>query len=302
MIANQRVRQIRDGLQQTIRTFHGRVVLLGLLVGLGYLPAWLGYLVPRAIQGKTGWFLLTAMLYLAGSELWSNRRSLQQLVASPSDRLLGHILILAGVVLFPFCRFALWSQAIVWLIVLVGIACGSWGVGFFARFRLPTLLIGLSVYPRPGIVSRMLWELIFPPNFLENSMAGITAQSLNAIGWQATADERLIMFPEGAVEVGWGCNGLDMAITMGLAGLFMGLLYRQTKVQVMVLVAVAVGLAFLANIPRLMLVAVAYVYWGKQWFNFWHGFWGGQIFVGILFTIYYYAVMYIIRRRSAQAL
>ena len=99
---------------------------------------------------------------------------------------------------------------------------------------------------------------------------------------------RFIFFPEGSVEVGWGCNGLDMAITLALAGLFMGLIYRQKRSDMVWMIALAVLVSLLANIPRLILVTIAYGSWGAQWFHFWHGFWGGQIFSGMLFTIYYY--------------
>lgn len=285
-------------LSQQIASTHGRILLCGLLVGLAYFPVWFGYLFQRALRGGSSWFLIATMLAWAFAEIWRNRRSFDQLNASDEDRLLGYALTLSGVVLFPFCRTALWSQALVWLIVMFGIACSSWGLSFFTRFKFPTVLIALTVYPRLGLVSRTVWEFFFPPNFLESLMAGMCAQAMRVIGWVAEANGRFVVFPEGAVEVGWGCNGLDMAIMMAIAGLFMGLLYKQTKVRIINLVLAAIVLALLANIPRLMLVSVAYVYWGEQWFNFWHGFWGGQIFASVLFTLYYYTVMGMMRRRT----
>lgn len=258
--------------------------------------------MQRALKGGASWFLIAGMLSLALAEIWAKRQHLHKLTASDEDRLLGHILILSGVILFPFCRFALWSQALTWLIVLIGIACSSWGIGFFHRFKLPSIFISLTVYPRLGLISRTAWEFITPPNFLENTMAWMSVSVMRLVGWVAEADGRFIVFPEGMVEVGWGCNGLDMAIMMAIAGLFMGLIYKQTKTQIVNLVAIAIALALIANIPRLILVTVAHVYWGQEWFKFWHGFWGGQIFVSILFTIYYYAVMELIKRRRTKSM
>jgi exosortase/archaeosortase family protein len=238
------------------------------------------------------------MLCLALSDLWEKRHEIGELAASEADRLLGHLLIISGIFVFPFCRFALWSQAIVWLMVMIGIAISSWGVTFFQQFKLATFFMGLTVYPKLGIISRTVWEFFVPLNYLENLMAWICASLLQIIGWSATPRGRMIVMPEGAVEVGWGCNGLDMAITMAIAVLFMGLFFKLNKTQIFGLMAVTSVLALIANIPRLILVTIAYVYWGEQWFQFWHGFWGGQIFSSILFTIVYYAVMAVTSQRS----
>ena len=288
-------------LQQALKTNHGRFSLVGLSIGLFYLPAWLGYLVPQALKGKIGWFLILSMLFLAGWELWSKRQTLEQLEASEEDRLLGYLLIASGVILFPFCRFAIWPQSLLWLLILVGIIFSNWGVIFFYRFMIPTFFVGLTVYPRIGLISRFVWELLTPPQFLEKTMAWISTLAMRSIGFPAANEGVFITFPEGAVEVGWGCNGLDMAITVAAAGLFMGLMYKQKRSQMTWLILASAVISLIANVPRLMLVTIAHVYWGPWWFHFWHGFWGGQIFSGILFTIYYYVAEALMSKQSAQA-
>ena len=165
---------------------------------------------------------------------------------------------------------------------------------------MPTFFIGLTVYPRIGLISRFVWELFTPYQGLEKAMAWGATLAMRGIGFPAVREGIHITFPEGAVEVGWGCNGLDMAITLAAAGLFMGILYKQPRNQMIVLISVAVLVAFLANIPRLMLVTIASVYWGPEWFDFWHGFWGGQIFSGVLFTLYYYVVEGLSKNQSAK--
>lgn len=294
------VQSILQWVRHTTKTAHGWIVLCGLLVGLCYFPFWVSVLAQRALKGAVSWFLIVAMLTLAFAELWNARKRLEKFVASEEDRFLGHILILCGVALFPFCLFAVWSQAIVWLIVLIGIACSTWGLGFFRAFMLPTLFISLSVYPRLGNISRIVWDSFVPANALEKFMAWSGSVALNGIGRAATPDGVFIVLPEGAVEVGWGCNGLDMAITMSIAGLFMGLIYKQSRKKIFWMMLAAALIAMAANIPRIMLVTIAHVYWGKEWFQFWHGFWGGQIFVSVLFTIYYYVVMALIKKRHMK--
>lgn len=287
---------LRDWLRQILGTAHGKVVSLGLIVGLLYLPYWVGYLLPRALSGKIGWFLIFSLLGMAGLELWSKRKVLNALQASEEDRWLGYTLIVASVIAFPFCRFALWSQALIWLLTLIGITICLWGLRFFIVFPLPTFFVGLTVYPRVGLISRGLWDFFTPYLFLERSMAWAGSVAMRAVGFSAESAEQFIYFPEGAVEVGWGCNGLDMSITVAISALLMGLLYKQKRSQMVVLISCAVVVSLLANIPRLMLVSVAYVYWGQAWFKFWHGFWGGQIFSAILFTGYYYVAMAFINR------
>lgn len=287
--------------QSLAQQAHGRFILLGLTVGLVYLPVWLGYLAPRALQGKVGWFLILCMLGLAAAELWNRRSVLAQLSASEEDRLLGHLLIVGAAVLFPFCRFALWPQAFLWLVILVGIACSTWGASFFGRFIVPTFLIGLTAYPRIGFISRFLWDFFTPYQFLEIKMAQVSSAAMRLIGFPAVQEGIYITFPEGSVEVGWGCNGLDMALSIAATGFLMGILYKQKPRQMVILISIAMVVSLVFNIPRLMLVTIAHIYWGPWWFNFWHGFWGGQIFVGVLLTVYYYTMMAMIERsRTSQ--
>jgi hypothetical protein len=185
-------------LRSNLKTTHGRFVLGGLLVGLGYFPVWLGGLTVSAAQGSAGLPLIAAVVFLALQELWKQRKQLAQTTASNEDQLLGHILILSGVVLFPFCRFEIWSQALIWLLVLVGIACSSWGVSFLWKYPLPILLILLSVYPKPGVMVRILWQTFTPPQLLENLMAWAGTHALKAIGQPANVVENIVSLPAGA--------------------------------------------------------------------------------------------------------
>jgi exosortase/archaeosortase family protein len=63
-------------------------------------------------------------------------------------------------------------------------------------------------------------------------------------------------------------------------------------------IVIGVVASFIFNVPRVMLLAIASVYWGHGAFEFWHGPWGGQLFSGILFMVYYYLVMWLANRQS----
>jgi exosortase len=290
----------RHFLQTNLKTTHGRIVLCGLLVGLGYLPVWLSGLTVSAAQGSAGLPLIVAVVFLGFQELWKKRNELSRTPVLDEDRLLGHILILSGVLLFPVCRFEIWPQALIWLLVLAGIACSCWGVSFFWRYPLPILLILLSVYPKPGVMVRILWQTFTPPQLLENLMAWAGTHALRAIGQPATVIDNVVALPAGAVKVDWGCNGFNMAFTMATAGLIMGLLLKQSWFKVSGFIVVGAILALIFNVPRIMLLAIASVYWGEASFKFWHGPWGGQMFAGVLFTVYYYAVMWIVNRSAKK--
>ncbi|MEM9486949.1 MAG: cyanoexosortase C [Cyanobacteria bacterium P01_F01_bin.116] len=286
-------------LRTQVKTNHGRIVLLGLAVGLLYFPLWIYDLVIRSISGSTGLVLISCAALMGLFPLWQKRQALKQLTASEEDQIIGHLLIIGSVAMFPFFRSEMWAQALIWLFIMGGITLSTWGATFFTRYPLTTLLILMTVYTRPGVIAQGTWRFIMPPNFLENIMAAASTQALRWIGQAAVAQGRFItMPPGGTVEVAWRCNGFNMAVAMAVTGLLLGIFFKRTRLQILrlMLVGAAVGLVF--NVPRVMLMAMAHAYWGEWWFDFWHGSWGAQIFVGVLFTVYYYTAMAMVDRQK----
>lgn len=282
--------------------WHGRWVLAGLTLGLVYLPTWLGQLFNYSfVQGSTALSIILILAGLGGWLLWSNRAALDKLPVLEVDQSIGYMLIACSLVLFPFCRFAVWPQAILWLTALVGIAFSTWGGQFFVRFPLIPLMFAATVYPRPGVLARTLWEALTPYQFLERLMARAGAAGLQMIGQPAVSEGAYLAIPPtGVVNVDWGCNGFTMAVQMAIAGLLMGIFLKQNWLNTTLMVVVGSALALVFNIPRIMLLTLASVYWGEGWFHFWHGTWGGQIFTGLLFTVYYYAIMWMVNRRPKK--
>lgn len=255
--------------------------------------------MDRGPQDTDGFTLATCFVGLSFYLLWRQQKQIALLKASEEDRLLGYILILCGVLLFPFCRFAIWPQALLWAIILAGIACCSWGMQFF-RQQLLVMSALVTVYPQPGVTARLLWQALTPYEFLERGMAQAGAWALRLFGWQAVTVDALVVFPEGAVDVEWGCNGFDMALTMVVSGLVMGLFLKQSRLRILGFIAIGIVASLVFNVPRVMLLAVASVYWGPAAFEFWHGPWGGQLFSGVLFTMYYYAVMWMAQAKAIK--
>jgi exosortase/archaeosortase family protein len=289
-------------LYEVMNTWHGRFVLAGLTIGLFYLPVWLQDVYLSIKQGSDAIIILFSAILLALWQIWPQRKTFTETYASEEDQVLGHLLIAAGIIMFPVLHFAIWPQSLLWLLVLAGIAVSTWGAKFFVKFPLISLLIALTVYPRPSLLARLLWETFTPPRFLDRIMATASAFGLQLIGQPAVAEGSFVTIPSvGAVDVNWDCNGFAMACTIAASGLIMGLLLKQPwpKISMIMLTGFVMGLIF--NIPRIMLLTMASVYWGQESFDFWHSNWGSQIVAGLILTVYYYVVMAMVNRRPKKA-
>ncbi len=118
-------------LNKSVKTTHSRFVAAGLLVGLVYLPLWLYDIWQGTLIGG-GSLLMVAAALLGIHLLWVKRRQLAEIEVLPDDRWLGHFIIAGGIGLALFFSFAEWSQRLVFMVILVGVAISSWGISFFA--------------------------------------------------------------------------------------------------------------------------------------------------------------------------
>ncbi len=58
----------------------------------------------------------------------------------------------------------------------------------------------------------------------------------------------------------------------------------------LIAIALDIVMALIINMPRVMLLAYVVGHYDESVFKFWYCPWGGQIFMAILFTPYYYLV------------
>ena len=282
-------------------TPHHRIVTFGLLMGLFYLPEWLKIGVETCLHGSSNIFFNLGFLYLGLNHLWKHRNSLTRMMVSDEERLTGYLIIFGSASLFPVCFSSVSLKALLWAVILIGVAYSSWGIRFFKNYAVQSVLILVSLYPDWTYALREVWKTTTPVHYLENLMALAGSLALQAIGQPAIAKEFIIELPAGAVQIGFVCNGFEMAVTMAGASLLMGLWLKQSRLTIVAMVVLGVMLALIFNVPRIMLLTFAAVYWGKDSFEFWHGTWGGQIFATILFTAYYYSVMWIMNRQTVKA-
>lgn len=138
-------------------------------------------------------------------------------------------------------------------------------------------------------------------------MAWLGGNALSMIGQPVSVQGPFLslsstMNPEKAVEVASGCSGFDMAFPIAGFAFIMGMFFKQSWRKTFALMAIGVVLALAFNVPRIMLLAFAVVYWGKDSFEFWHGPIGGQIFSMIMLTAYYYIAMAIINYKPKRVI
>ncbi|WP_341529305.1 cyanoexosortase C [Nostoc sp. UHCC 0302] len=271
---------------------HNRVVLCGLVVGLYYyLFFWLKILIQFLIGGSTFPLLTVTAAYLGLQELWQQKNGLIKLNPSTMQLRLGHSLILFGVGLFPFSLNKGWSQALAWLVILVGIVLSTWGLKFFTRYLRPIFLIGLSIYPGIHILPAYIWRALTPERMMDHIQAWSVNLALNVIGYPSSVDGTLVKLPTGSVDIGWGCNGFDLMVLMVMTSLLIGIAYRLKGFQILTISFLGCILAFTFNTARIALLAISVAYWDRSAFDFWHDGWGGQIFSAAVFTAFYYLLI-----------
>lgn len=282
-------------LQLSVSTNHNRIISCGAFVGLFYGAKWISCLLESLLEGSSTPALNFGFLYLGLAQLWCDRHTLQSLKSYEEERWTGEWLILGSAGAFAVCQSSFSMQAFLWLIILISMAWSCWGLGFFQRFWLPAILIAVSQYPNYTFLSNRIWRLLTPPDLIESFMAWSSSLVFQTFGYPAIAQAALLSLavpldPAKSVLVASGCSGFDMAFTLATGSLILGLFFHLSRWTIVRLMAIGITLALLFNVVRIVLLAIAVVYWGKDWFDFWHGPWGGQIFSGILFTVYYYSV------------
>lgn len=291
-------------LRQSVRTNHNRIISIGLLVILFYLPTTLGVQWKALLNGSSSPLLNLGFGYLGLDALWKHRSQSSKSDTTEEDRLIGYLLILGGSALFPLSLTSLSFQALICMIIVVGVIVSNWGTKFLLRNLVPISLLIFSLYPDLLFLGNTLRKAITGDQ-LEYFMAWMGGTILEFAGQTTTTQGAILALAENieaknSVEVASGCSGFDMAFVLAGVGLCFGLFFKLSHWKTINLVAIGAALALVFNVPRVILLAYAVVYWGKGSFEFWHGPIGGQIFATILLTAYYYIAMAIIEHKPKK--
>jgi exosortase/archaeosortase family protein len=287
--------------QRGMRDRHSQIVTIGLLFIAGYLPTWLSVIGRGILEGQSDSILNFGFIFLGLQTIHQQRAKLKLLSIGGDDRFLGYSLILLGIITFIYFHSVSFSssfQALSVMLILLGIAGSTWGLAFFPLFPMSTLYLLISIYPDTAYIAIRVCRYFTSEDMLEQVMAWAGSIGLNMIGFKATSAATYVKLPNGAVWVGPGCSGFDMAYTIVGCSLLFGLFMKVSWRRIFALIAVGWVLAMACNVPRIMLLAIAAINWGKESFDFWHGPIGGQIFSMIMFTIYYYIAMWLVETKN----
>lgn len=285
--------KVLNALRWSNRTNRNRAIALGLIIYLCYLPTWLRLIGIDLARGSSFPILNLGFLFFGIQALLKYRKEADTFELSPEDQLLASLAVITGGGLFFISLDSSSFQALGCAIAVAGTLFLTFSLRLFTHYPLKLSLLFFSLYPSLTYLLNNI-RLLVTGDSMEVVAAYLGNFGLNLLGQSSHVDGILISLGEGSVEVGSGCSGFDMAVPIAGFAFMLGLFFELKWTKTLLLTVVGVGLALLLNIPRIMVLANAAVYWGEDSFYFWHDSWGAQIFSGILFTIYYYVAMPII--------
>ncbi|MGG6266064.1 cyanoexosortase C [Leptolyngbya sp. AN03gr2] len=284
-------------LRSSLRSIHNWILLLGAMFGIGvYLPTLFDRAVGVEMSGIPQLLLNLTFIGLAVYQL-RHQRNLKTETAI-EDQWLGSGLILGGLVIFYAYSPAITPQAFSAMIILIGSVLSDQGWKFLQRHRIAIALLAASLHPNWERVARHIWGIFAHPEALAEFMAWGSSWVLKAIGQPVSLQREFLVLPGGSVEVAPGCDGFGMSLVIIISAVITGLAFQVRSRTMTQLIAIGVVMAVILNIVRIAVMVLAAVYWGKESFDFWHGAIGGQIFSGILFTLYYYAIQPILNLKK----
>jgi exosortase len=289
-----------DRLQRGLSTSHGRVLACAAMLGLIYLPTWGAIIWTEILHGSSSPFLNLAFMGYGITQFWQQRDQLSRCTAETDDRILGYACLFFSIGLYLVTGSSASAKAILAMAALIGVLVSTYGLSVFRQMAMAIALLVASLYPSLIFISNLVRQTT-TGNILEQSMAHLGAIGLSLIGYHPSVSNEFLSLPEGAVQVGSGCSGFDMAFTLGFTGFLIGLFMKRDWKMTSMLIGSGIATSLVLNIPRIMLLAIASIHWGKQSFEFWHGPIGGQIFSCIMFTFYYYLAMWLIDRKPVKA-
>jgi exosortase/archaeosortase family protein len=291
-------------LNDSVATRHRRRLSLAALVAVCYLPTWLGILWDGILKGRSDSLLNLGFIVLGIQTLLQQSPILDELRAEEDDRMTGYLLLcISTLALIGFRGFSPSAtlQALSVMGMLLGALWSTWGLGFFQRFPLVTTMFLASLYPHLSFITAQGFRVFMGPDLLERQMAIAGSWSLSLLGYQTHAERAIVHLDQGSVWVAPGCSGYDLAFTLCGIGFLLGQFMQARWKITAALMGLGILLAWIVNVPRIMVLAIASVYWGKDSFDFWHGPIGGQLFAGIVFTLHYYLGMWLIERQNQRS-
>jgi cyanoexosortase A len=242
------------------------IVLMVALIGIE-----LFLLVRHESTGQLG---ITLVCWAAVLVSLSRRQGVMQPVRPvPVGRLPGAVII-AGLLAGALWRGVSWTQYLALYPFLAGLGLALLKAGYS----------GVSQFRRELLI---LFALGIPHGFLlgfvdlTRATAHFSAFLLHYLGKEVVLNGTKIALPGGAVEVVKSCDGTGaMAYLACLAVVFL-VLFPTTRRQRMIMVPLAMAIAFLTNGVRVALLAIIESSAGAHAFDYWHTGTGAMLWTGL---------------------
>jgi exosortase/archaeosortase family protein len=287
---------------ESLRTSHSRFMTLAALVSACYLPSWIWFLLDSVWHGQSYTVLNFGAIAVGIKVFVQNRKALADVEVQGDDRFLGYTLTILGMIalaLFRGFNQPLTFQYLSAMMIFLGMIWSTWGIFIFQKFPFTLFLVLLGLYPNLFFIAMQTCKFLTPDESLERVMAWAGSQGLNLIGYQSVAKAAYVILPQGSIVIWPACSGFEMMFILSGVSVLVAQFMKLSWKKGLALIAFGWSMAALMNVPRIMLLAIAIIFWGKPTFDFWHGPIGGQIFSCFLFTLYYYGAEAIIKYKKS---
>jgi exosortase len=191
--------------------------------------------------------------------IWQKREKLGPLTFRPAV-VKGFIVLLFSMLLFVVgTAGAEWFLSrVAMLIGLIGLVIYFGGTALFRQLWFPLLFLGFMI-PLPYVI---YYRLSFPLQQLASFSA---FQAMQVFGIPGLREGNILHFAGYSLEVVEACSGLrSMMVLMALAALVAYLAVRLSNPWRWLLFVAAVPIAIVANVIRLMVIAVLGIFWGSE--------------------------------------
>jgi exosortase len=201
----------------------------------------------------------------------------------PAQGWAGAALVLAIALLFSFAGRLLDIQALLMLSLLLSLASVLWLFKGLAALRLAWFPIVFLIFAYPLPYELVLW-LTGP---LKEGVSAVAAQLLSWLGFPVGHSGVVITIGQYQLLVLEACAGLQTMFTLEAMGLlYASLMNHQALARNLLLALVVVPISFVANVVRVMVLAlITYEFGDAAGQGFLHGFAGVLLFLVALCLI-----------------
>ena len=236
-----------------------------------------------------GLFVLPMALILA----WRRREPVRAIEQKPSHA--GLIVLAAAVVVYLLGILAaeLFTMRVSFVTAVIGVVLATQGWGRTRALLFPLLFLLLMI-PVPYVI---YYKFTFPMQLWSSKLA---AGVLSGLGMPIVRSGNVIELEGYSLEVVTACSGLRSIMTLGTLAVFMTDFFRMGTLGKVVMIAMSIPVAIVANIVRLTSTAVvAAMAGGETADSFLHGFSVVVVFLSgvVLLVTVGFMLEWIARRR-----